>query len=668
MASNAALAMTAIGIDMGTTYCYVGVYKNGSVEVVANEQGNRATPAYLSFTAKERVVGEAAYNHQHLNQANTIYHAKNLLGFDDFNAAEFQTLLEKSKFPFSVTEGPNKRPVVTVEFKGKEEQFTAEELVSVLFKQIKQTATQYMGFPIDKAVISVPAHYSEKQKAALLESARLAELTVLSLCSEPAAVALAYKLDEAPSSASAHTPAQKTVVVDMGGMSTNISVLNVQDGIMEMLGFDQDTHLGGEHLDEALMAHFAAEFKRKNDGLDLTQSARAMTRLRHNCEKAKQVLSAAPTAPIEIDAVYEGVDLFSSISRARFEGLCSDFFKRVIVAIERALTAAHVEKDDVSSLIISGGSGKIPRLRDVIRNYFGSKVKLLGGVQNVDEAVAFGCAIQASLLVTASADAAVSDISEVKLATLSIGVANAAGELQVLIPRNTPLPTLKTLHTTVNGLAKGAFLQLFEGEIRSQASKNHLLATIALPKIEGPSADMKLEVAMDVDGNIEVQLTHSKKQRVSVKVPAAGDKRLDAKAVEALLAAGHKEHLELLEANKVLKAQVDALETRSAEILSEVKSGFKAGALSAAEERIMDKAVDDLSAWLETITVGPIIHAKKEDLEKKQKGLELIFGAFSKKIEAHKAAPAEAAPAPAAAPKKAEPAPAPVMMDMGDLD
>jgi L1 cell adhesion molecule like protein len=386
------------------------------------------------------------------------------------------------------------------------------------------------------------------------------------------------------------------------------------------------------------------------------------------------VLSAAPTAPIEIDAVYEGVDLFSSISRARFESLCSDFFKRVVVAIERALVAAHVEKDDVDALIISGGSGKIPKLRDTIRAYFGSKVKLLAGVQNVDEAVAFGCAIQASLLVTASADAAVSDVSEVKLATLSVGVANAAGELQVLIPRNTPLPTLKTVHTTVNGLAKGAFLQLYEGEIRGDASKNHLLASIAVPKIEG-SADLKLEVSMDATGAIEVQLTHSGKQRVNVKIPA-GDSagapaRLDAKAVEANLAAGHKEHAELLEANKAVKASVEALEERSAEMLAEVRLGVAQGALQATEQRILSKAVDDVTNWLANVTVGPIIHAKKEDLEKKQKGLELIFGAFSKKIEAHKAAPpVEAAPAARAAPAAAKPkAPEPVMMlDDGGLD
>jgi heat shock protein 1/8 len=220
------------------------VYKNNSVEVIANEQGNRATPAFLSFTAKERVVGEAAYNHQHLNQANTIYHAKSLLGYD-FKEPAFQKILEANKFPFTVLEGKDGKPVVEVEFQGKPSQFSPEELVSVLFRQIKQTASQYMGTTIDKAVISVPPHYTEKQKAALLEAAKLAELNVLALCDEPAAVAMAYKLDEPPSAAAGAAPAahQHVVVVDCGGMSTNITVLGVQNGIMEILGFDQDTHV-----------------------------------------------------------------------------------------------------------------------------------------------------------------------------------------------------------------------------------------------------------------------------------------------------------------------------------------------------------------------------------------------------------------------------------------
>jgi len=425
--------------------------------------------------------------------------------------------------------------------------------------------------------------------------------------------------------------------------------------------------LGGEHIDEKLMAHFAAEFKRKNDGLDCTESARAMTRLRHACEKAKQVLSAAPSAPIEVDAMYEGVDLFSNITRARFEGLMADHFKRTREALDRALANSSVEKDDVHALIISGGCGKIPKLREVIKNYFGHKVRLLEGVQNVDEAVAFGCAIQASLIVTASPDAVVSDLNEVKLSTLSIGVENAAGELQVLIPKHTPLPTLKVVQTTVNGVAKGGILHLFEGEILKHANKNHLLATIALAKLEG-TADIKLETSMDVDANIEVQLTHStSRTRVNLSLPAGGAKQLSDAEVAKLLEAGHKEHLELLEANKTLAAQVEQLETRGSEIKREVSAAAAGGALSDAECRIMAKAVDDISNWLESLAVGPIIHAKKDDIEKKGKGLELLFAGFNKKIEAAKSAPPAAAAAKPAAPVKAAPAPV-VLMDTGDLD
>lgn len=640
------------------------MYKNNTVEVIANEQGNRATPAFLSFTPKERVVGEAAYNHQHLAQSNTLYHTKSLLGYK-YNDEAFQKILAESKFPFTVLEGANGKPVVEVEFQGKETQFTAEELVSVLFRQMKQTASQYLGTSISKAVISVPTHYNDAQKAALLEAAKLAELEVLALCDEPAAVAMAYKLDEPPAAATVGASSaahQHVVVVDCGGISTNITVLGVQSGIMEILGGDQDTMLGGEHIDEKLMTYFATEFKRKNDGLDLTQSARAMTRLRHGSEKAKQVLSSAVTAPIELDAVFEGADLFSNITRSKFEGLCVDFFKRITAALERALTNAGVEKDDIQSLIISGGSGKIPRVAQTIKNFFGHKVKVLSGV-NADEAVAFGCAIQASLLVTADPEHLVSDVSEVKLNALSIGIENAAGELQVLIPKNTPLPTLKVMTATVNGIAKGGLLRLFEGEVIKSASANNLLGSIAIPTITG-TTDIKVEVSMDVNSNIDVQITHSESRtRVQLAIPSGG-KQLTAEQIAASIAAGHAEHEQLLLANKSLAAAVEVLELRGAAIKSEVSSGVASGALTAADQKIMAKAVDDVADWLATISVGPIIHAKQEDIDRKAKGLELLFASCAKKIEAAQNATVAA---PVAAPKVV--APAPVMaMDTGDLD
>ena len=433
--------------------------------------------------------------------------------------------------------------------------------------------------------------------------------------------------------------------------------------------------LGGEHIDEKLVEYFAAEFKRKNDGMDLTQSARAMTRLRHNSEKAKVVLSAAPSAPIEIDAVFEGVDLFSSISRAKFEGLLKDHLTRLQAALDRALANAGVEKDDVHALIISGGCGKIPKIRESVQRYFGHKTKLLSGVQSVDECVAFGCAIQASILVTAAPDASVSDVREVKLSTLSIGVENAAGELQVVIPKHTPLPVLKTMHTTVNHLAKGGFLQLYEGEILRHANKNHLLATMALAKIEG-TADMTLEISMDVNANLSLQIIHSSSRtRVQLEVPASGSaKQLSEAEIAKALAAGHAEHQELIAANQALKAQVDALEERGAEIKRAVSTAVSGDALTDADRRIMAKAVDDVANWLATISIGPIIHAKAADIEKKSKGLEIIYGGFAKKIEAAKNAPAPAAAASSApAPKKAAPAPTPApvpmhVMDTGDLD
>lgn len=422
------------------------------------------------------------------------------------------------------------------------------------------------------------------------------------------------------------------------------------------------------------MEYFAAEFKRKNDNLDLTQSARAMTRLRHNSEKAKVVLSAAPTAPIEIDAVYEGVDLFSSISRAKFEGLLKDHLIKLQAALDRALANAGVEKDDVQSLIISGGCGKIPKIRETVQRYFGHKTKLLTGVQSVDECVAFGCAIQASIIVTATADAAVSDVREVKLSTLSIGVENAAGELQVVIPKHTPLPVLKSVHTTVNHLSKGGFLQLYEGEILKAAAKNHKLATMALPKLEG-TADMTFEISMDVNANISLQIIHSaSRTRVQLEVPAVGGKQLSDVEISKALEAGHAEHKELLAANQVLRAQVDALEDRGAEIKRAVSAPACGDALTEADRRIMGKAVDDVANWLATISIGPIIHAKAADIEKKGKGLEIIYGGFAKKIEAAKNAPAPVVAASSApAPKKAAPAPTPApapmhVMDTGDLD
>jgi len=670
----------AIGIDLGTTYCYVGVCHRGNVDVIANAQGNRATPAYVSYTAKETIVGEAAYNNQTTAQsANTISHAKALLG-QKWSSPEVQALISSGNFPFNVHEGENDSIAIDVELNEEVKTLSVEDVVSELLKQMRLTASNHFGSDVFDAVISVPSAFSEEQRQALHQAATKANLNVLGLVSEPAAVALAYGLDIPQANQVTSGMHQVYVIIDVAGSSTKVSVLGVRNGIIELLGSAVDAQLCGDVIDERLLKHFSLEFSKQNDGLDLSSSSRARTRLLHACEKAKQALSASTRTSIELDALYEGVDFFTDLTRAKYESMCSDLFRRLPPLIDRALAAAHVEKDEVISYALNGGGAKIPRVISSVRSFFGgsgrrsAKALPNPATQSPDEMIAYGCALQAGLLANQDLEHSHSEMDEleVKLSTLSIGVENAAGELFVLLPRNTPLPTLVSIHTSLESVGQGGRVTLYEGEKTAKARENHVLATLELPP---PSAangsgnksgaaaaaninDYLLELSMDSEGNLDLQLTHTlSRTRHAISIPADASKRLSAEAIQSALDAGHAEHERLMAENSMLQTLVEELESRGYEMKDLVDDAYDSNHITDAERRVISKAVDDVSAWLDSIVIGPIVHARKDEIERKSKGLEILFAPVQKKIDEAKNPAAAAAPSPS---------PSPPMMEMGD--
>merc|ERR1711871_1860806 len=316
--SNQSMA-PAIGIDLGTTHSCVGVWQNERCEIIANDNGNRTTPSYVAFTDTERLIGDAAKNQTAMNPTNTIFDAKRLIGRE---MTDSHVVSDMKQWPFKVVGKDGNKPHLSVTFKGEEKVFSPEEVSSMILLKMKETAEAYLGTTVSDAVVTVPAYFNDSQRQATKDAGTIAGLNVQRIINEPTAAAIAYGLDKSGSS-----DAEKNVLIfDLGGGTFDVSLLTIEDGIFEVKATAGDTHLGGEHFDDRLVNHFTQEFKRKHKK-DMTGNPRAMRRLRTACERAKRQLSSAASANIEIDSLFEGVDFYSSITRARFEDLCADLFR-----------------------------------------------------------------------------------------------------------------------------------------------------------------------------------------------------------------------------------------------------------------------------------------------------------------------------------------------------